>query len=195
VSTPPSKKEVMLALLERAEARVHLDARRPGVILPQRLLGDGHVRLDYAYGFTPPIPDLVIDDEGIHATLSFNRQPAKTFIPWTAIYLIADYDGHGAVWPEDIPPDLLEPGAAPTGAGTLTPPPPVEVEVTETALAPRATPARPRLAAVPDDATPTGEEQPPPAPPPVEEPVATDGGDDEGGPPRPRRPSHLKLVK
>jgi len=192
----------MLALLERAEARVHLDARRPGVVLPPRLLGDGHVRLDYAYGFTPPIPDLVIDDAGVHATLSFNRQATKTFIPWTAIYLIADYDGHGAVWPEDIPPDLLEPGSAPAGAATLKAPPPVEV--TETSLTPMAAPppARPRLSAVPDDARPTGDEPPPPAPPPAAaEPAATDrpdgssDGTDGEEPPRPRRPSHLKLVK
>lgn len=96
----------MLALLERAEARVHLDARRPGVVLPPRFLGQAHLRLDYGYGFTPPIPDLVIDDEGIRATLSFNRQLFTTFVPWSAVYLIADFDGNGAVWQEDIPSDL-----------------------------------------------------------------------------------------
>jgi hypothetical protein len=105
----------MLALLERSEARVHLDARKPGVRLPDRLLGDGHVRLDYGHGLTPPIPDLDIGDDGITATLSFSRVPFQTFVPWTAIYLIADYDGNGAVWQEDIPPDLLE-GAAPTSS-------------------------------------------------------------------------------
>jgi hypothetical protein len=104
----PSKREVMQALLERAEARVHLDARREGVKLPDRLRTDGHVRLDYGYGFQPPIPDLLIDDAGIHATLSFSRVPFRTFVPWTAIYLIADFDGNGAVWQEDIPVDLLD---------------------------------------------------------------------------------------
>ena len=98
----------MLALLERAEARVHLDARRPGVELPARFLGQAHLRLDYGYGFTPPIPDLVIDDDGIRATLSFNRMPFATFVPWSAIYLIADFDGNGAVWQEDIPSDLQD---------------------------------------------------------------------------------------
>src|SRR5437868_15484296 len=73
--TPPSKKEVMLALLDRAEARVHLDARHAEVRLPERFRGEPHLRLDYGYGFEPPIPDLTIDDEGISATLSFNRQP------------------------------------------------------------------------------------------------------------------------
>ena len=119
----PSKKEVMLALLEKSEARVHLDARRAGVVLPERLLQDGHVRLDYGYGLTPPIPDLDVAEDGIHATLSFNRVPFATFIPWTAVYLIADYDGNGAVWQEDIPADLLE-GMAPTeNTPDPTPPP------------------------------------------------------------------------
>src|SRR6476659_2426032 len=104
----------MLALLERAEARVHLDARRDGVVLPERLLGDGHVRLDYGYHFAPPIPDLTIDDDGIHATLSFNRLPFQTFVPWSAVYLIADFDGNGAVGQDDIPADLLDQTATET---------------------------------------------------------------------------------
>jgi stringent starvation protein B len=111
----PSKKEVMLALLERAEARVHLDARRDGVTLPPRFRAEGSLRLDYSYSFSPPIPDLVVDDEGIHATLSFNRVAHHTFVPWSAVYLISDYDGNGAVWQEDIPPDILD--AAPPTAG------------------------------------------------------------------------------
>jgi hypothetical protein len=129
VAQPPSKKEVMLALLERAEARVHLDARRDGVSLPERLLGDGHVRLNYGYHFAPPIPDLLVDDDGIHATLSFDRRPFTTFVPWSAIYLIADFDGNGAVWQDDIPADLLDQmgevaGDAAAGDGPDEPEPP-----------------------------------------------------------------------
>jgi hypothetical protein len=112
----------MLALLERSEARVHLDARRAGVKLPERLLSDGHVCLDYGYRLTPAIPDLDVSDAGIVATLSFNRVPFATFVPWTAVYLIADYDGNGAVWQEDIPPDLLE-GMGPEAAEPVTPQP------------------------------------------------------------------------
>lgn len=106
--TPPSKRDVMLALLERAEARVHLDARRPGVVVPDWLAQDGHLRLDFSYGFTPPISDLTVDERGITATLSFRGRPFHTVVPWTAVYLIADYDGNGRVWQEDIPADLME---------------------------------------------------------------------------------------
>ena len=104
--TRPSKIEVMRALLEHAEAQVHFDARRPGVELPDRLLGSANVRLDYGYGLVPPIPDLSVDEDGIRATLSFNRIPFATFVPWTAVFLIADFSGRGAVWREDLPPEL-----------------------------------------------------------------------------------------
>lgn len=118
----------MLALLERAEARVHLDARKGGVTLPPRFRAEGSLRLDYSYSFSPPIPDLVVDDEGIHATLSFNRVAHATFVPWSAVYLISDYDGNGAVWQEDIPPDILDDaptvtGAKPTSAPAARPAP------------------------------------------------------------------------
>jgi hypothetical protein len=116
VEPAPPKKDVMLALLERAEARVHLDARHPGVVLPPRLIGERHLMLDYAYGFQPPIPDLVVDEQGISATLSFNRTPTRTFVPWEAVYLITDFDGNGAVWHEDVPPDLLAALEAPKPA-------------------------------------------------------------------------------
>lgn len=107
----------MLALLDRAEARVHLDARHAGVKLPDKFRGEPHLRLDYGYGFQPPIPDLTVDDEGITATLSFNRVPFRTFVPWAAVYLIADFDGNGAVWQEDIPAELTQ------GPATHDPPP------------------------------------------------------------------------
>ena len=110
----------MLALLERAEARVHLDARRDGVRLPARFLLEAHLRLDYGYGFAPPIPDLTIDDDGIHATLSFSRVPFATFIPWTAVYVIADFEGNGAVWQDDIPSDLPVEKSPPDGGGGLS---------------------------------------------------------------------------
>ena len=104
---PPSKTEVMLALLETSEARVHLDARRPSVELPRTLLTDGHVCLDYGYSLRPAITDLTIDESGIRATLSFQNTPTPTFVPWSAVYLIANFEGRGAVWQNDIPDDLI----------------------------------------------------------------------------------------
>jgi hypothetical protein len=103
---PPSKREVMEFLLSETEARVHFDARKAGVDLPARLRSDPHLCLDYGYGFQPAIPDLSLDERGIKATLSFNRAPYETFVPWDAIYIISDFGGRGAVWQEDVPADL-----------------------------------------------------------------------------------------
>lgn len=114
----------MEALLAKAEAQVHLDARRPGVRLPERFLGQGNLRLDYGYHFTPPIPDLRFDDEGIHATLSFNRMPFQTFVPWSAVFLVADFDGNGAVWQDDIPQDVLDAYAQKSGPRVVDEPAP-----------------------------------------------------------------------
>ncbi len=174
MATPPSKKEVLLALLERSEARVHIDARRPGVLLPDRFLKEGHLLLDYGYRLQPPITDLMVTDSGISATLSFSRLPFATFIPWSAVYLISDFDGNGSVWQEDIPTDLLE-------ASQKSPPP-----------------AR-TLSAVPADATPepaSADSPPSPSAAPSATPSATEDGSTDPTPPtRPTGRPNLRLVK
>jgi len=44
------------------------------------------VHLDYNRGFAVPVPiDLVVDETGIGATLSFSGTPRKTFVPWEAV--------------------------------------------------------------------------------------------------------------
>ena len=69
---------------------------------------------------------LVRFDDGIHATLSFNRTPVSTFVPWAAVYLIADFEGNGAVWQDDIPADMLEAiTPAPDTDPPKTPPKPI----------------------------------------------------------------------
>ena len=47
------------------------------------------VCLEYELDAVVPIPDLVADDEGIRATLSFSRQPHATFVPWKAVMAMA----------------------------------------------------------------------------------------------------------
>ncbi len=167
----------MLALLESSEARVHLDARRPGVRLPPNLLSDGHVCLDYGYALRPPIHDLTIDDTGISATLSFRSMPTATFIPWSAIFLIANFEGRGSVWQNDLPADQLSGPLAEAGALAETETLPGKPALAE-ARAPAAARA-PRLVGMPS-------ERELPSSGPVER------SEDSSAKPR---PSHLKLVK
>ena len=59
----PRKKETLLAYLARGIAMVHLDARRPGVVVPSQYAMDAHLRLNLSYRYG--IPDLEVSDQRI----------------------------------------------------------------------------------------------------------------------------------
>jgi stringent starvation protein B len=102
----PSKQEAFLALLKEGWTSLHLDARRPGVVVPAHLKNEAHLVLQYGHDLPIPIPDLVIDDDGVTATLSFSRTPYRTVVPWSAVYVVASDDGRGVLYHEDIPRDV-----------------------------------------------------------------------------------------
>lgn len=57
-----------------------------GLSLPAHVMPKGATTtLIYGLDQPTPIPDLVVDDEGIRATLSFSRTPCETFVPWLAV--------------------------------------------------------------------------------------------------------------
>jgi stringent starvation protein B len=98
----PSKKETLLAYLTRGVAMVHLDARRPGVIVPTQYATDAHLRLNLSYRYS--IPDLEVRDESVQATLSFGGRSFHCNLPWTSIFgITSNNTGDGQVWPEDLP--------------------------------------------------------------------------------------------
>jgi stringent starvation protein B len=102
----PKKREVVSKLLEDGPVLVHLDARRPGVDVPDQHRSEPKLVLRLGYGLTPPIPDLDIDDTGIRATLTFRGKPFSCKIPWAAVYAVVAEDGRGLVWPEHVPPEV-----------------------------------------------------------------------------------------
>jgi len=104
---PPGKKQTLLSYLQRGVAMVHLDARRPGVIVPQQYAGDAHLRLNVSYRYA--IPDFEIDDSRVQATLSFGGQQFRCIMPWTAIFAVtSNASGDGQVWPEDLPVEVVQ---------------------------------------------------------------------------------------
>jgi stringent starvation protein B len=105
-SERPSKQQAFLALLREGWTSLHLDARRPGVIVPVMFRREAHLVLQYGHDLPIPIPDLEIDDYGVRATLSFSRTAQVTFIPWTAVYVVACDDGRGVLYAEDVPEDV-----------------------------------------------------------------------------------------
>jgi stringent starvation protein B len=102
----PSKQDAFLALLREGWTSLHLDARRPGVIVPTHLRGEAHLVLQYGHDLPIAIPDLEIDDYGVRATLSFQRTPHLTVVPWSAVYVVACDDGRGVLYQEDVPEDV-----------------------------------------------------------------------------------------
>jgi len=125
-SERPTKQQAFLALLREGWTSLHLDARRPGVIVPQPLRGEPHLVLQYGHDLPIPIPDLEVDDYGVHATLSFSRAAHRTVVPWSAVYVVACDDGRGVLYSEDVPPDVTVIAARATSDA---PPPDLQMDV------------------------------------------------------------------
>ena len=84
--------EAFISLWRGEGVLIAVDPKHPLAILPEHLLTKGYqasITLDYNPEAVIPIADLVTDDVGISATLSFDQIPCKTFVPWEAILGIA----------------------------------------------------------------------------------------------------------
>lgn len=84
--SPSPHKDTMLELLASgAYVRVTFDPRHANVNVPPQFRASAELVLEYGYDMPVPIPDLHVGEVGIAATLSFNRQPVPTFVPWVAV--------------------------------------------------------------------------------------------------------------
>jgi stringent starvation protein B len=102
----PAKKDVARALLLRGSVFVHLDPRRPGVLVPARLRSQAQVVLQVGLDMPVPIPDLRVDEEGIFGTLSFKGIPFTCFVPWGAVFALVGEDAKGMVWSKEMPQEV-----------------------------------------------------------------------------------------
>ena len=148
-SERPSKQQAFLALLREGWTSLHLDARRPGVVVPQQLRGEPHLVLQYGHDLPIPIPDLEVDEYGVRATLSFSRAAHRTVVPWSAVYVVACDDGRGVLYSEDVPPDVTVIAARATSDA---PPPDLEAEMVEADEMAMPVARQSLLRSVPDDA-------------------------------------------
>src|SRR5436190_19882168 len=134
-SERPSKQQAFLALLREGWTSLHLDARRPGVVVPPPLRGEPHLVLQYGHDLPIPIPDLEVDEYGVRATLSFSRAAHRTVVPWSAVYVVACDDGRGVLYSEDVPPDVTVIAARATSdAAPADPEAEAELEAQEIAM-------------------------------------------------------------
>ena len=116
------KKDRLLAALERGLVMVHLDARRPGVLVPADLRCESHLRLHLSYKFVPP--DLTVGEWGIRSTLSFSGRRFTVAVPWSALFAITSKVTHEFwMFPEDMPVELTQiPPPTLRAAATARPP-------------------------------------------------------------------------
>jgi stringent starvation protein B len=90
---------------------IHLDARRPGVLVPDHLKKEPHLLLNISYRFTPP--DLTVSEWGIRETLTFAGASFCVAVPWSALYAISSHATKEFwMYPDDMPPELLASQAA-----------------------------------------------------------------------------------
>jgi len=139
----PDKKQVLLDFLERGVAMVHLNARRPGVQVPEQHRGEAHLRLNLSYRYR--IRDLEIGDAGVQATLSFGGRSFLCVLPWPAIFgITSQADGDGQLWPEDLPDEVAETTGMPVQAEEHRRPALAAVESDGPTAEPREQPSKPQ---------------------------------------------------
>jgi stringent starvation protein B len=101
----PEKKQHLLSALDRGMAMVHLDARRPGVVVPPEFRTESHLRLNLSYRFEPC--DLSVGEWGLRSTLRFSGNRFTVAIPWCAVFGITSHASREFwMFPDDIPPEL-----------------------------------------------------------------------------------------
>jgi len=102
----PSKQASFSLLLKEGWVSLHLDARVEGVVVPASFASQPHLVLQYGQNMPIPIEDLEVTEGGVTASLSFSRVPHRTFVPWSAVYLITCTNGSGMLYQEDVPADV-----------------------------------------------------------------------------------------
>ena len=84
-----NKKDVFEKELAECQEVSILVREAPGLLLPAHVMPvDKPTVLVYGLDMAIPIDDLEVTDEGISATLSFQRTPMPTFVPWDAVVAI-----------------------------------------------------------------------------------------------------------
>jgi stringent starvation protein B len=102
----PPKKDVALFLLQGTTMFVHLDPRKPDVVVPDWFRKQPNLILQVGLNMALAIPDLRVDDDCVSGTLSFNRSPFWCRIPWGAVFALVGENGRGMIWPADVPSEV-----------------------------------------------------------------------------------------
>lgn len=105
----PSRADIFKALILRNDSVfVHMMPKWPGAVVPAKLKTKKQIVLQLGYDMPVPIPDLLFNDNGLSATLTFGGKPFKVSVPWESIYAMVGSDAKGVVFKDSCPPDVLK---------------------------------------------------------------------------------------
>ncbi len=102
------KMEAIESLLAQGDVLLQLDPRVEGVRVPSMLGDQPLLVLRIGLEMPIPIPDLVINETGIAATLSFDRTPHEVVVPWEAVFGMVTEQGQGLLWTADVPLEIID---------------------------------------------------------------------------------------
>ena len=101
------KMKTMLSMLENGTVMLTIDARKDGVTVPPVHATTIGLNLNFDYEFA--IPDFVVDEEGVSASLSFGGRDFWCRVPWDAIYGMRSHaDDQLMIFPRSFPDELRE---------------------------------------------------------------------------------------
>ncbi len=98
------KRQVLETMLKTGVVLVHLDTTRHGVDLPEHARREQVVGLHLSWTFEG---DMRIDDAGVRANLSFQRQRYACVLPWSSLFAVRQLcDGKTAIFLDDAPAEV-----------------------------------------------------------------------------------------
>ena len=123
-----NKYDILVQLLSEGDAMVCLDARHPGVDVPNTHKDNPALSLVFNLNFRRPFD---VQETGIFATLAFGGRPHKCVIPFEAVWAIHEPESKkGQVWEGSFPKDLkLQVGANVKEASLESEPPLMNVKI------------------------------------------------------------------
>lgn len=99
------KLQAFQRLIEEGMVLVNLDARRPGVSVPEQHVGDVQLGLNFSHRFYAP--DFDFDEQGVRASLSFRGEPFFCDIPWSAVFMMRSHvTDEVFLFPTSVPSEL-----------------------------------------------------------------------------------------
>lgn len=104
-ASPPTKRDLLLRLLDAGKVMVQLDARRSGVVVPEHVSSQCDLKLNLSHRFAGPME---VGEEMVRAELSFGGRPFVCELPLSAIYAVVSHTTHEFFFfPSDAPTEAL----------------------------------------------------------------------------------------